>query len=416
MTQITHIPLWYKSSPLGIIPSDWEIRNFYEIFEFKNGLNASKEDYGEGIRFINVMEVIYNSYIKASIVPWLVKITDAQAKLYLVEKWDVLFNRTSETTEEIWLSSVYLDDEPVVFWGFVIRWKLKNKGIFNDDYKKYCFRAQVIRDQIIVNGQGVVRSNIWQENLWKILIPVPSIKEQYAIASLLSTWDEAISKISKLIWENEKRKISLMQELLTWKRRLSWFHTEIGLHPVWKYLKEVSERCSDTKWIKVLSVTNSRGFIDQEDQFDRSVASQNTSNYKIVRKWQFAYNPSRVNVGSLDLLSNFESGILSPMYVVFETDERFLLSKYFYYQLKSHWFSWHIPMYVQGSVRDSLSFDWLCGMKFFIPSTEEQSRIVDIFEKSDQEIQLLKTKLEKLKEQKKWLMQQLLTGKKRLKF
>ena len=247
-------------------------------------------------------------------------------------------------------------------------------------------------------------------------LPVPPLEEQVTIANLLSTWDEAILKVLQLIEQHEQKKLWLMQELLTWKRRLSWFHTEIGLHPVWKYLTEVSERCSDTKCMKVLSVTNARGFIDQGDQFERAIASQDTSNYKIVRKWQFAYNPSRVNVWSLDLLRNFESDILSPMYVVFETDKRFLLSKYFYYQLKSHWFTWRIPMYVQGSVRDSLSFDWLCGMKFFIPSTEEQSRIVDIFEKIDEEIQLLKTKLEKLKEQKKWLMQQLLTGKKRLKF
>lgn len=167
--------------------------------------------------------------------------------------------------------------------------------------------------------------------------------------------------------------------------------------------------------MRVLSVTNSRGFIDQEDQFDRAVASEDSSNYKVVRKGQFAYNPSRVNVGSLDLLRNFESGILSPMYVVFETDPKHLMPKYFFYQLKSHWFAGHIPMFVQGSVRDSLSFDGLCGMRFFIPSIEEQSEIVSILEKSDQEISLLRAKFEKLKQQKRGLMQQLLTGKKRLK-
>lgn len=206
-----------------------------------------------------------------------------------------------------------------------------------------------------------------------------------------------------------------MQQLLTGKKRLNGFGGEVKLKVVDPYLKEISERNKDLKITNVLSVTNSRGFINQADQFDRVVASEDATNYKIVRKWQFAYNPSRVNVGSLDLLRDFESGILSPMYVVFETNTSHLLPYYFYYQLKTQWFYGHIPMFVQGSVRDSLSFDGLCSMKFFIPSIEEQTAIAQVLQAADKEISLLKAKAEKLREQKKGLMQVLLTGRKRLK-
>jgi type I restriction enzyme S subunit len=251
-------------------------------------------------------------------------------------------------------------------------------------------------------------------HLKKLKFPKPPLPEQRAIAQVLSTADAAIHTTEKLIAQKELRKKWLKQQLLTGKKRLKGFGGEVKLKLVEHCLKEMSDRNKDLKITNVLSVTNSRGFINQADQFDRVVASEDATNYKIVRKGQFAYNPSRVNVGSLDLLRNFESGILSPMYVVFETDKSQLLPDYFYYQLKTQWFYGHIPMFVQGSVRDSLSFDGLCSMKFFIPSIEEQTAIAQVLQAADKEINLLKAKAEKMREQKKGLMQVLLTGKKRL--
>lgn len=109
------------------------------------------------------------------------------------------------------------------------------------------------------------------------------------------------------------------QQLLSGNKRLNGFKGEVKPKIVGQFISEISERNKEVKVTNVLSVTNSRGFIDQSQQFDRTVASEDASNYKIVRKGQFAYNPSRVNVGSLDLLRNFDEGILSPMYVVFSS-------------------------------------------------------------------------------------------------
>ncbi len=252
------------------------------------------------------------------------------------------------------------------------------------------------------------------EQISKYKITIPPLPEQKSIAQVLSTADAAIHTTEKLIIQKELRKKWLMQQLLTGKLRLKAFSGEVKLKFIGQFLEEISERNKDSKITNVLSVTNSRGFISQSDQFDRSVASEDASNYKIVREGQFAYNPSRVNVGSLDLLRNFDVGILSPMYVVFSTDEENLLPDFLYFQLKTQWFYGHIPMFVQGSVRDSLSFDGLCSMKFFIPSIEEQKAIVQILQLADKEIYLLKSKADKLREKKKALMQQLLTGKIRM--
>ncbi|MCA0333247.1 MAG: restriction endonuclease subunit S [Bacteroidetes bacterium] len=253
------------------------------------------------------------------------------------------------------------------------------------------------------------------EQISKYKIIIPPLHEQKAIAQVLSTADTAINTTEKLIVQKELRKKWLMQQLLSGKRRLNSFNREVKPKVVGQFIKEVSERNKELKVTRVLSVTNSRGFINQSDQFDRSVASEDASNYKIVRKGQFAYNPSRINVGSLDLLKNFDEGILSPMYVVFSTDEKHLLADFLYFHLKTQWFYGHIPMFVQGSVRDTLSFDGLCSMKFFIPTIEEQTAIVRVLQAADKEISLLKLKADKLREKKKGLMQQLLTGKIRIK-
>ena len=227
-------------------------------------------------------------------------------------------------------------------------------------------------------------------------------------------WDEAIEKQSRLIEKLELRKRGLMQRLLTGRTRLPGFIDDVQYKKLKPFIVEKSERNTNQTYTNVLSVTNNRGFINQAEQFDREVASDNTVNYKLVHRGQFAYNPSRVNVGSLDLLQTYDLGILSPMYIVFETRPT-MDPKFLYYQLKSGWFVGHIPMYVQGSVRDSLSFDGLENMKFWIPSLTEQKAIAEVLTTADNEIATHRKKLDALRLQKRGLMQQLLTGKTRVK-
>lgn len=289
--------------------------------------------------------------------------------------------------------------------------------------EKYCsdfILQQISSDRTIkvfersLNGSALQELSIGVVRKIPVILP-KSLTEQQSIARILKSCDEVIGTTEKLITQKELRKKWLMQELLSGKRRLNSFNDEVKPKVVGQFIQEVSERNKELRVTRVLSVTNSRGFINQSDQFDRSVASEDASNYKIVRKGQFAYNPSRVNVGSLDLLRNFDEGILSPMYVVFSTNEKHLLADFLYFHLKTQWFYGHIPMFVQGSVRDSLSFEGLYSMKFFIPTIEEQKAIVKVLQAADKEISLLKLKAEKLREKKKGLMQQLLTGKIRVK-
>ena len=158
----------------------------------------------------------------------------------------------------------------------------------------------------------------------------------------------------------------------------------------WKKIKleevliQVNERNRDQKVTRVLSVTNSQGFVDQKEYFERSVHSTNTSNYKIIKKNQFAYNPSRVNVGSIDLLTKYEEGILSPMYVIFKVDNTKIIPEYLNYYFQTYYFLEDVKKNTQGSVRDSLSFNDLLKFEILLPSINEQKKIINILKRVDQ--------------------------------
>ena len=145
-------------------------------------------------------------------------------------------------------------------------------------------------------------------------------------------------------------------------------------------LKEKTERNRNNETDLVLSVTNSQGFVKQSDFFEGTVHSEDISNYKLVRKNEFAYNPSRINVGSIDILKEYDIGALSPMYVIFSVDETKLLPDYFKYYFQTHKFNENVKNKTQGSVRNSLSFKALSEFEYLLPPLEEQKRIVKILD------------------------------------
>lgn len=250
-------------------------------------------------------------------------------------------------------------------------------------------------------------------NNLSIYIPT-DCHEQQKIVEVLETWDKAIQLTRKLIEQKELQKKYLMQQLLTGRTRLKGFVTPWRKTILGNLLKEKSLRNKDLAITRVLSVTNDRGFVLPQEQFSRQVASKNVSNYKVVLRGEFAYNPSRINVGSISFLATFEFGILSPMYVVFSCSEQ-ILPQYFKYWIKTYEFISKVKNAAQGSVRATVDFQNLSTIKMNYPANiKEQLEISKVLSQADKEIDLLRQKLAKLEEQKKGLMQVLLTGKVRL--
>ena len=157
------------------------------------------------------------------------------------------------------------------------------------------------------------------------------------------------------------------------------------------------------------SISNKYGFVNQEEYFeDRKIASNNLSNYYIVKNKNFAYNPSRINVGSLAYKKDFLISVISPLYVSFYADNIYVNDIFLL-----NWF-FSLPFYKQmsssfeGSVRNNLSYDTLSNFNILLPVLEEQQKIADFLSSIDSKIENIEKELERLKEYKKGLLQQML--------
>ena len=217
----------FKQTDVGAVPEDWDLRPLGQLYAFQNGANADKSAYGTGVPFINVLEVITHSTITKDRIPGRVSLSAQAIERFAVRFGDVLFNRTSETQEEVGLTSVYVGTEQVMFGGFVIRARPRD-GSLRPAFAAYALRSPLVRSQIISRGQGAVRANIGQQDLVRVQVALPQKNEQDRIAEALTDADALIESLEHLLTKKRQIKQGAMQELLTGKRRLPGFQTKQG--------------------------------------------------------------------------------------------------------------------------------------------------------------------------------------------
>ncbi len=224
-------------------------------------------------------------------------------------------------------------------------------------------------------------------------------QEAMKIADMLETIDKRIQTQIKIIEDYEELKSWITDQI---------FNREVSTKKLKSLIFEVNQRNKLQLALDVLTVSNKRGFIKQSEQFEeRNVASEDTSNYKIVCVDQYAYNPARINVGSIARLNNYEKGIISPMYTCFEINEEKLNPIYFDLFLKSKSFKSQLNKKLEGSVRQCLIFSGMLSMEIPLPSIQTQSVIAKRISMLDSNIKIENTYLVRLKQQKKYLLDNL---------
>lgn len=258
-----------------------------------------------------------------------------------------------------------------------------------------------LQKRIDVVSKGSTFREISLEELRHLELPLPPLPEQHKIAEILRTWDEALEKLTALRVAKVRRLDGLAARLIH-DEQVERLHLR-------DFLSEVSTRNRGQQVERVLSVTNSAGFVLAEDQFAHRVASADLSNYKIVRRGHYAYNPSRINVGSIARLDAWEDGALSPMYVVFQVHDG-LDSDFFGHWLRSAEARQRIALAAQGSVRETVSFGDLGSILIPVPTIDRQKAISRVLNAGRDEIALIDAEIEALTRQKRGLMQKLLTG------
>lgn len=402
-----------------MVPEGWTETSLGSLLEFKNGFNTDKSNYGHGTPFINVSEVLKFASLSADQIPGMVNVTEKEASANSVVRGDILFNRTSETPDEVGFTSVYLDDVPVVFGGFVIRGRPTSDAL-HPEFGQYAMRQPMVRYEIIRRSQGAVRSNIGQGELSKVPVQLPPLPEQRKIADILSTWDDAIETTEALLSNARTQKRALMQQLLTGKRRFPEFEgqpwKEVRLGDVITSVKRPLEWSDDALYRLISVRRRSGGLFHREDLYGRDIK---TKNLKTAQAGDFLISKMQVVHGAMGLVTEAFDGMqISGSYISVISKVKDRLSIKFF-----DWLSRMPKMYHQAYLcsygvhieKMTFSFDLFLKESIVIPpSFEEQEKIVSALEAAQAEERELEDTITKLRTEKKALMQQLLTGKRRV--
>ncbi len=248
------------------------------------------------------------------------------------------------------------------------------------------------------------------EEYSSLKLPLPPLPEQARIAEVLGTWDKAITNLQATITQKELRNKWLMQQLLTGKKRLKGFGGEWKKVKAEEIFKNISIKGNENE--ELLSATQDRGIIPRSMLEGRvTMPSGELNSFKLVDKGNFVIS-LRSFQGGLEY--SYFRGLVSPAYTVLKP-KKSIYDEFYKYYFKSYDFIGHLAIAVIG-IRDGkqISYDDFCSVKIPYPTIEEQTAIANVLQTASNEVQLLQQQLDKLREQKKGLMQVLLTGKKRL--
>ena len=166
------------------------------------------------------MDILNNDFITYDCIRTSVEITPEEQVAFAVEKGDMLFQRSSETLEDVGRANVYMDDRPAVFGGFVIRGK--KKAEYNPMFFRYLLASPYARKKVIPMGAGAQHFNIGQDGLSKVKLHFPILQEQQKIADLLRLINERISTQNKIIEDLKKLKSAISKHLFARKDLLEY--------------------------------------------------------------------------------------------------------------------------------------------------------------------------------------------------
>lgn len=406
MKQINENRKGYKKTPVGWIPEEWEVKELKQIGDILSGGTPDTEnpEYWNGtINWCTPTDITAlngNKYIGNTSVKITEKgLRNSSAKL-IPENSIVVCTRATIGTCAITKAVITTNQ------GF------KNiiPGLnVNTDYLYYMILF--LKNQLLKLGNGSTFLEVSKHDFERVMVSLPRNEEQTNISKILCCWDILIDKTQILIELKEKQKKALMQQLLSGKKRLKGFNGKWRKISAGEIFNNYSKK--GFKGERLLSVTQDRGVIPRDFLETRvTMHSGDTNSFKLVERGDFVIS-LRSFQGGIEY-SNFR-GVVSPAYTVIKPVLK--ISKDFYkFYFKSYDFIGHLSIAVIG-IRDGkqISYEDFCIVRIPYPSYEEQCAISQILQKAEIEINLLKQKLDSLINQKKGLMQTLLTGNVRIK-
>lgn len=345
--------------------SEWQVSPMGKVCTFRKGYGISKENLSSDGTPCILYGELYTTYKTAIAKNIKSKTSLDPTILFHSKKNDVIIPCSGETAEDI-ATSVCIPYDDILLGGDLTVIRSDLDGAFLSNQINSVRKYDIAR---IAQGKSIV--HLQADELKKISIAYPTIDEQQKISGFIDKIDERIEVQNKIISDLKVLKKELCNKVFS-----KGSAVRLGV-----FIEEVTTRNKSNSCENVLSVSNKMGFIKQSEQFeDRTVASENKSNYKVVTEGCFAYNPARINVGSIALLSTYKIGIISPMYVCFKAKSA-LDSEYLNFYYQSGFFYKELQKKLEGSVRQCLTYENMSEILIPYVGIEKQKAIATALNK-----------------------------------
>ena len=397
----------------------WEQRKLGDMGSTFNGLSGkTKDDFGHGkAKFITYMNVFSNPIADLT----MTESIEIDKKQKSVKAGDVFFTTSSETPDEVGMSSVMPEDADNIYLNsFCFGYRPTEK--FDLNYLAYVLRADSFRKEMTFLAQGISRYNISKNKVMEVCIPVPTIEEQTKVGRYFRNLDNLITLHQRKLDHVKDLKKSMLQKMFPKNGQLypevrfpeftdAWEQRKLG-----EICERITRKNKGNESDLPLTIASQYGLIDQRDFFNKVVAAKDMTNYYLLKKGEFAYNKSYSNgfdYGSIKRLNEYEKGCLSTLYVCFgitsdEVDSDYL--ECFFDTL--NWYHDVATICAEGARNHGLlNVDvkaFFTDVKISLPlQKEEQKRIAECFQQVDTLITLHQRELDHLKLLKKGMLQQM---------
>lgn len=412
----TNIPPGYKDSAVGIIPQEWEVKRLVDLCQNAGdyGINAPSVPYREDLpTYLRITDIDgWGKFIETD----KVSVDNPNSSQFILREGDIVFARTGATVGKTYLYDS--KDGQLVFAGFLIRFTPNsNKAI--PYYIKASTETASYWNWVRIISQRSGQPGINSVEYGAMKLAVPPLAEQRKIAEILGMWDEAIEKQSRLIEKLELRKRALMQRLLTGRTRLPGFTTPWQKVSYYEILKEVKRNMTwdDNEEYDLISVKRRSGGLFHRDRLLGKDIK--TKNLRPAKLGDFLISKMQIVHGASGLVTEeFDGMKISGSYIALVAKSRekvdmnfinwYSQTPYFYHQTYVSSYGVHI---------EKMTFDLesFMSMNIMLPPLPEQKAIAEVLTAANNEIATHRKRLEALHLQKCGLMQQLLTGKTRVK-
>ena len=403
----------YSKTKIGWIPKEWKEIELGKIGTFSKGKGIPKRDLSvTGVPCIRYGEIYMTSnFVLQNLTSRISKSKIAETTQ--IQNNDLLFAGSGETIDEIGKSIAYTGQEDAYAGGDIVIFS-SNMDIILAEFLSYYLNTKGRRDlRSLGQGQSVV--HIYAKHLATVRIPLPPLPEQKAIASVLECWDKAIQKYEEKINKKKNIKKGLMQKLLSGEQRLPGFDGEWHSYRI-EEIAQVNQSSLDTKTPKdyefyYLDISSVRkGIVDFPHK--KITYSQSPSRARrIIHFSDILMSTVRPNLlGHCYIDINVRDTVCSTGFAVITCHPNKANPVLIYNHLYSKSLNNVIQNLIAGSSYPAISSRDVKKLKVYLPPLPEQKAIASILSSADSEIKTLEKKLTLLRDQKKYLLNNLVTG------